>query len=307
MKKIEVYGLKICEDINSETDLPKLIVKEAERQAYGIKENDVIVITSKIVSKAEGRFYRLSDVHPSRKSYILSKIFKRDAREIELILHNSDGIEFIIPIEKLARKYGKLFRSYVSNEEVARSLLRKDPYIFMTSVGGMLLTDAGLDFSNSPSGNCTLPPKDPDESARKIRYSIRELTGKDVAVFITDTEWKLDKFGTVDIAIGSSGIDPISRKFGAKDLYGKPKFGGVDNLTDLLSASANLLFCQTDESIPIAILRGFEYERREKGIKDVTYLRKVPRRVLRMLILENIKFRLLCILFNLKPLRREGE
>ncbi|MEM3873115.1 MAG: coenzyme F420-0:L-glutamate ligase, partial [Nitrososphaeria archaeon] len=225
------------------------------------------------------------------------RIYKRDARVIELILRNSDGIDLIIPIYKLASSYGKLFKDYVKDEKEALELMRRDPYIFMSSVGGMLLTDAGLDFSNSPEGYCTLPPKDPDESARKIREEIKKLTGKEIAVVIADTEWKLDKFGSIDIAIGSSGIQPVLRNFGAKDLYGKPKFGGIDDLTDLLSASANLLFGQTDEAIPVVIVRGLKYERSERGVKDVTYPRKALREALKMLTWENIKFKLLSKLF----------
>lgn len=150
------------------------------------------------MSKAEGRFYRLDDVVPSRKAKILSRIYGKDAREIELILRNSDGIAFVVPIYKLAKAYGRLLRDYVENADAAHRLVKEDPYVFVAYVRGMLLTDAGLDFSNSPPGYCTLPPKDPDESARRIRESIRRLSGKDVAVVITDTEWKLDKFGTID-------------------------------------------------------------------------------------------------------------
>jgi len=142
-----------------------------------------------------------------------------------------------------------------------------------------------------------LIPKDPDESARRIRGDIRKLTGKETAVVITDTEWKLDKFGTVDIAIGCSGIQPISRNFGGKDLYGKPKFGGVDDLTDLVSASANLLFGQTDEATPIAIIRGLKYEKSEEGVIDVIYPREIFEKALRMLTWENIKFKLISKLF----------
>ncbi|MCF8885574.1 MAG: coenzyme F420-0:L-glutamate ligase [Nitrososphaerota archaeon] len=77
--KIELYGLRLPKDIDQGMDLPKLLVEEAEKQGYGIEENDVVIITSKIVSKAEGRFYRLKDVGPSRKAKILSRIYKKDA------------------------------------------------------------------------------------------------------------------------------------------------------------------------------------------------------------------------------------
>lgn len=185
-----------------------------------------------------------------------------------------------------------MFKDYAADER-ALDVIEKDPYIFMARVKGLLLTDAGLDFSNSPEGYCTLPPKNPDGSARRIRNGVRRITGKDVAVIITDTEWKLDKFGSMDIAIGSSGIQPISRNFGAKDLYGKPKFGGVDDFTDLLSASANLLFGQTDEAMPVVIIRGFKYEKSEKGIAEVVYPEKVLRKTLLLLAWENIKFKII--------------
>jgi len=296
VRKVEIYGLKMSEDINSETDLPKLIVEEAERQAYGIKEGDVIVITSKIVSKVEGRTRKLSDVKPSRRAYFLSRFYKTPPEVMELYLREGE-IKAVIPIEKLAKKYGHLFEEYTRNKEDAQKVIREHPYIFLIDVRNRLLTWGGIDFSNSPPGYCTLIPEDPDESARRIREKIRELTGKETAVVIADTEWKLDKFGTVDIAIGSSGIQPVSRNFGAKDLYGKPKFGGVDDLTDLVSASANLLFGQTDEAIPVVIIRGLKYERSEKGVANVTYPMKAFREALRMLAWENIKFKLLSKLF----------
>jgi coenzyme F420-0:L-glutamate ligase/coenzyme F420-1:gamma-L-glutamate ligase len=290
--KVEIYGLRVTEDVNSETNLPKLIVKEAEGQAYGIREGDVVVITSKIVSKVEGGVHKLSEVKPSRRAYLLSRFYKTPPEVMELYLRAGE-IRAVIPIEKLAKKYGHLFEEYARNKEDAHKAIREHPYIFLVRVGNRLLTWGGIDFSNSPPGYCTSIPQDPDESARRIREEIRKLTGKETAVVITDTEGKLDKFGTIDIAIGSSGIQPISRNFGAKDLYGTPKFGGIDDLTNLVSASASLLFGQTDEAIPIAIIRGLKYEKSEKGIKGLNYLRKTYRGALGILAWENIKFKLL--------------
>ncbi len=86
--RIELYGLKILQNIDSNAGLSKLIVEEVEKQAYGIRDGDVIVITSKIVSKVEGRIFKLSEVRPSRKAIILSRIYKRMLGEIELILRN---------------------------------------------------------------------------------------------------------------------------------------------------------------------------------------------------------------------------
>ncbi len=296
MEKIELYGLKITKDIDSKTNLPELIIEEAENQGYGIRENDVIVITSKIVSKAEGRMVKVEDIKPSRKARLFSKFFKKPPEVIELYVREGK-IVGVIPVEKLSKKYGHLFEEYAKDKKTAQEIIRKDPYIFIVNVKDQLLTEGGIDFSNSPPGYCTLLPIDPDESAKRIREEIRRLQGKEIAVVITDTELKFDKFGTQDIALGASGIRPISGKFGSEDLYGKPKFGGIDDLTNLVSASANLLFGQTNEAIPVVVIRGMEYEKSEKGIKDVLYPRKAFREVLRMLIWENIKFKLISKLF----------
>jgi coenzyme F420-0:L-glutamate ligase/coenzyme F420-1:gamma-L-glutamate ligase len=290
VKKIEIYGLKIRDEIKEGTDLASLIVEESKKSGIKIEENDVVVITSKIVSKAEGRYFDISKIKVSKKAHILSKLFGKNEKEVQLILQNSDKIEYVIPIWKLAQKFGH-FYDVAKDEKVAKELIKSDPYIFVCKVGNILLTDAGLDFSNSPKNYCTLPPKDADKSAKEIRERIKQLTGKDVAVIITDTEWKLDKFGTIDIAIGSSGIQPVSRNFGEKDLYGKPKFGGVDDLTDLLAASANLLFGQTGEGVPVVIIRGLRYEKSEKGVKDFAYPEKAFSEALRMALLDNIKFK----------------
>jgi coenzyme F420-0:L-glutamate ligase/coenzyme F420-1:gamma-L-glutamate ligase len=292
MSRIEVYGLRVAVDINTQTDLPRLIVEKAEKKGCGIVEGDVIVVTSKVVSKAEGRVHRLGDVRPSRRAYLLSRIYRTQPEAMELYLREGE-IRLVIPVEKLSRMYGHLYERYASSKEGAWEVIREHPYIFMIDVGGRLLSWGGIDFSNSPPGYCTSIPEDPDISARRIREGVRRLTGRDVAVVIADTEWKLDKFGTTDIAIGCSGIQPISRNFGGRDLYGKPKFGGVDNLADLASAAANLLIGQTDEATPIAIIRGLKYEKSEEGIRDVIYPREVFKKALRTIIWENIKFKII--------------
>ncbi|MEM4288735.1 MAG: coenzyme F420-0:L-glutamate ligase [Nitrososphaerota archaeon] len=292
MEKIEIFGLKITEDISPEIDLPELIVRAAKSQAGGIVDGDVVVITSKIVSKVEGQLHNLKNVKPSPKARRLSRIYKTPPEVMELYLRAGE-IRAVIPIKKLADKYRHLFEKYVADREAAQKVINEHQYLFLIDVDGRLLTWGGIDFSNSPPGYCTSIPKDPDKSARRIRARIRELTGMDVAVIISDTEWKLDKFGTIDIALGSSGIMPVSRKFAGKDLYGKPKFGGVDDLTDLSAAAANLVIGQTDEALPIAIIRGLKYERSEQGVRDAAYPTNELRKVAILLAREYFKFKLL--------------
>jgi F420-0:gamma-glutamyl ligase len=77
-------------------------------------------------------------------------------------------------------------------------------------------------------------------------------------VILADTE--MIPFGTMDFAIGSSGIEPVSRQFGQKDIFGKPKFGGIDLAAHELCSAFALVFGQTDAGIPVAVIRGCEYE-----------------------------------------------
>jgi len=276
MSKIEVYGIKIEGEIEPGTDIARTVVENAERYGYGISDSDIIVVTSKIVSKAEGRMYKLLDVKPSRKASRLSKHYGIQPETMELHL-KAGKIMAVIPVERLSRKYGLLFEEYARDKIAAQCLLKENPYLFLTDVNGQLLTDGGIDFSNCPPGFCTLLPEDPDGSARNIKEGIRELAKKNVAVVIADSDFRPDKFGTTDIAIGSAGIQPVTKRFADQDLYGKPKFGGIDDLTNLVSASANLVIGQTTEATPLAIVRGFRYEESDKGVSDVVHSMKSQR------------------------------
>lgn len=290
MGKVELYGLKITEEIDPVTDIAALAVEAARGHGCRIERGDVVVLTSKIVSKAEGRMVKIDEIRPSRKARTIGRYFKKPPEVIELYLREGE-IVCVIPLRKIARGLDNLFERFNKDREAEREVIGKDPYIFIVSVGGMLLTGGGLDFSNCPPGYCTLLPRDPDASARGIREGIRDLVGGDVAVVLTDTEIKYDKFGTQDIAVGSSGIRPVSGDFGGKDLYGKPKVGGIDNLTDLVSAAANLLFGQTSQSVPVVIIRGLEYESSEAGVKDTLYSGAQIKRAMRQCLWENLKYR----------------
>jgi len=299
LKKLEVYGLEIKDEIKKGTDLAKLIIDESRKQGCELKNGDIVVVTSKVVSKAAGKMYNLRDVRPSKKAKLLSKFFKgEDPRVMELIMRSGE-IEYVIPIKELLGSFMEFFEKYSANKGQIRAVLGEVPFFFMTKRGGLILTDAGLDFSNSPKDHCTLPPEDPDKEALNIRMRIKELSGIDVAVVISDTEWKMDKLGSMDVAIGCSGITPISKKFAGRDRYGKPKFGGLDCIADLLAATANLLMGQTDESIPVVIIRGLKYERSDVGIKELAYQGDLLKKAIKLVIWETIKLKILLNLASL--------
>ena len=261
MKKIEILGLGSVPDIKPGDKLGEIIVGCAKDEAGGVEERDIIVVTSKIVSKAENRIASLSEVKPGNKAMRLCRRTGKEASKLQLLVDNNHEIIAVIPLNGLAEEY--IMKSTARPDE-ARQLLAKEACILVTkdSEGRLHTYDGGIDSSNHPDDIVSLPPSDPDRSAREIRQEIKRLTGKEVAVLIADTE--IVPFGSIDLATGCSGIEPITKRFGEPDRFGKPKFGGMDIIAHELTAATALLFGQTDEWIPVAIIRGLDYSPSDK-------------------------------------------
>lgn len=195
---------------------------------------------------------------------------------VELCLKTSKRVFACIPVYEFLSK-PEVLRIITEDKEGALGVLKEDRAMLVVEmVDGRLASDSGIDLSNLPAGIAAYPPPNPDEEAHELKERIRELTGADVAVIVTDTEFSLTRFGSMDIAIGCSGIRPVESKFGSKDLYWKEKFGGVDIIADELAAAAALLMRQTDEGIPVVLIRGVRYQKEEMGISETN----IPRNVL---------------------------
>ncbi|WP_187433070.1 coenzyme F420-0:L-glutamate ligase [Natronococcus pandeyae] len=235
-------------------DLVELIL-ESTSDSLGLQDDDVLVVSSKVVSLAEERIVDLEGVPVSERAERIADVTGIDPREVELILRESTVLG-VIPVAEIAP--GRL-ESYAVSSEAAAEALESLPSLLVTNWNGRLCTNAGIDLSNSPAETATLLPADPNESARQLREEIRERSGTDVAVVIADTEVS-HRGGSVDIAIGCAGIDPVDSSFGATDLFGNPKVGGVDLIADELAAGAALLSGQAAERTPVVVVRGLEYE-----------------------------------------------
>lgn len=263
--KIEMFGLRLPL-IKQGDDVVRLIIEEAQREIGGIQERDIVIITSKILSKALGFLIELDKLKPSTKALRIAKVTGSDPKLIQAVLDNSDAVLFIMPVYKLAKRATSL-EKVSKNQEKAWEALRRTSCELITVREGLLSGNAGLDTSNHPEGIASVPPTNLDEIARKFRSQIAALTGHEVAVIITDTEW-LSPMGTLDCAKGSSGIQINARKLGNPDLYGKPKYGGWDSIVDEIAAASALLVGQTSEGIPVVIMRGFKYDRSDEGVSD---------------------------------------
>lgn len=257
MKKVELIGLQTIPEIQTGDNLAQIICDCAKNENVGINEKDIIVLTSKIVSKALGLTRKKSDVKPTPKALAISKKTGKDPVWVQMIFDAGHQILAIMPLKGAIKQH--IMRASKDGESADELIEHEQAICITRSRDGRIHTcDAGIDGSNHPPGVASLLPEKPDDEARKIREQIQKLSGKQVAVILADTE--MIPFGTMDFAVGSSGIEPVSKMFGDKDLFGKPKFGGIDLVVFELTSASALLFGQTGAGIPAAVIRGYEYE-----------------------------------------------
>ena len=236
-RMIQIIGLKDLPIIKQKDDIAKLICDAATRQGIPIKEGDIIVITHIIVSRAEGNTVNLDDIAPSDFAKNFAQQFDKDPALIETILRESRGI--------VRMGHGHLITE---------------------TRHGFICANAGVDQSNVPGErNVALLPKNPDHSARRIRRKIRSLTGKNVAVIISDTHGRPLREGEINVAIGVAGINPIRDRRGEVDLFGRILKVKRTAIADELASAAELVIGQADEGIPVAIIRGYPYPKSEKA------------------------------------------
>ena len=229
--EIRVVGLAGMPEVSAGDDLARLIAEASERQNTPIEHGDILVVTQKIVSKAEGRIIRLEDVEPSSAAIRLSEGHHRDPRHTEIILRES-----------------------------ARIVRMDKGNIISETHHGFKCANAGVDASNVPGdGAVALLPVDPDASAERIREGIKGRLGVDVAVIVSDTFGRPWREGAVNVAIGVAGMDPFVDYMGKPDAYGRIMRTTLIAAADELAATAELVTGKVG-SVPVALIRGYPYQ-----------------------------------------------
>ena len=241
---ITVIALTGIPEVKAGDDVGRLIV-EAARAGPGIAAGDVLVVTQKIVSKAEGRVVPLSGVTPSTEAEDLASATEKDPRLVELILRESRGI-----------------------------VRQRGPVLITETRHGFICANAGIDSSNvGPEGTVCLLPEDPDQSAREIRETISAETGAAVAVIISDTFGRPWREGHTNVAIGVAGMLPFVDYVGQTDSFGYQLRVSTLCVADELAAAAELVQNKLD-GVPVAIVRGFDYPRGEGSARDIVRARE---------------------------------
>jgi coenzyme F420-0:L-glutamate ligase/coenzyme F420-1:gamma-L-glutamate ligase len=187
----------------------------------------VVVVAQKIVSKAEGRVVRLAEIEPSARAKEIAG--EEDPRRIEVILR-----------------------------EAARVVRVRPPLVIAETRHGFICASAGVDASNAPEPDTVvLLPEDPDVSAARIRDRLEELTGRNVAVLITDSFGRPWRQGTIDVALGAAGLEVIRDLRGTRDRVGYELHATMIAVADEIASAAELVMGKT-AGVPAAVVRGLE-------------------------------------------------
>ena len=220
MSGVEVIPVRGLPEIAAGDDLAAMIAGHS-----ALEHGDVVVVAQKAVSKAEGRVVVLDDVEASSRAEELAG--DHDPRKLEVVLR-----------------------------EAVRIVRSRPPLVIAETSHGFVCASAGVDESNAPeSGALVLLPTDPDASARRIRDRLRELTGKDAGVIVSDSFGRPFRLGTTDVAIGAAGVETL------RDLRGKRDRNGYELRTtqiavaDEIAAAADLVRGKT-EGVAAVIVRG---------------------------------------------------
>lgn len=237
--RIEVIGVTGLPEIKPGDPLGKMIVDAAQSQDTPLEPEDILVVTQKIVSKAEGRIVDLRTVEPSRFAVQLAEDSNKDPRLVELVLRES------------------------------RSIVRMDlsrGIIITETKHGFVCANAGIDTSNVPGESIvTLLPEYPDKSAQRIRQEIKQaLGGTTVSIIISDTFGRAWREGHANFAIGVAGIEPLKDYKGTLDANGQLLRVTNIAIADELASTAELATAKSI-NVPVAIIRGYDYASSNEG------------------------------------------
>ena len=229
--------------IAADDDLAAIILKAAAADGLEFTDGDVLVVAQKIISKAEGRLTRLSDVEPGEAALALADETEKDPRLVQLIL-----------------------------DESATVLRHKPGVIIVRHKLGHVGANAGIDQSNiahDEGDAALLLPRDPDASAARLFDTLKEMTGKHVGVIIADSMNRPWRMGTVGGAIGCAGVQVLDDLRGAKDMFGRELKVAMVNRADSIAAMASLVMGETTERTPVALVRGLPVATVSGSARDI--------------------------------------
>ncbi|MBM3222684.1 MAG: coenzyme F420-0:L-glutamate ligase [Candidatus Tectomicrobia bacterium] len=238
--EVRVIGLPGIPIVTPGMHVASLIAQAAAAAAFPLQEGDIVVVTQKIVSKAEGWLIVLNTVTPSPFAARYAQQWDKDPRHVEVVLQQS------------------------------RRIVKMDRGVLIAETHhGFICANAGVDQSNMEGEEvvAVLPP-DPDASARTIRQGLRDHCGVDVAVIISDTFGRPWRDGLVNVAIGLAGMEAVKDYTGQLDAQGYELRVTSLAIADELASTAELVMNKLD-NVPVAVIRGYDYPRGEGSLAQL--------------------------------------
>ena len=241
MGALAAFAVPGLPEIGRGDDLAALIAAAAP----SLEDADIVVIAHKVVSKAQGRVRRLSEIDPSERARELASEHAKDPRHIQAIL-----------------------------DEAAELVRAARGVLIVRTHDGFVCANAGIDESNAPAeGTVVLLPLDPDGAARELRARLRELTGRHPAVLITDSFGRAWRHGQLDVALGAAGLEPLDDWRGRLDRRGRELHASMIAVADAVAAAADLARAKASGE-PVVIVRGLGgHVRADDGPGAVALLR----------------------------------
>ncbi|MEJ2411030.1 MAG: coenzyme F420-0:L-glutamate ligase [Novosphingobium sp.] len=228
---IQFLPLKGIPEITPGSDLAGALLAALDRDGLVLQPGDILVVTQKIVSKAEGRFVNLADIHPGQHARQLAEMTKKDPRLVELVLSESSAV------------------------------VRSVPHVLITRHRlGHVMANAGIDQSNIGPGGAErvlLLPVDPDRSAERLASEIEARRAIRLPVVISDSFGRPWRQGVVGVALGVAGLPALADQRGGVDRDGRRLEVTQVALGDIIASAAGLVSGEGAESIPAVLLRGF--------------------------------------------------
>jgi coenzyme F420-0:L-glutamate ligase/coenzyme F420-1:gamma-L-glutamate ligase len=246
MSSLVITQLRNIPLIHDGDHLSEILYQSLLSQGISLENGDILGVTSKIVSKAEGRWVKLSTIKPSKRAQELSGQVDRDARLVELILSESNAV------------------------------IRSTKQAFIVEhKRGFICANAGIDHSNVREESegeedwYLLLPKDPDKSARNLSSDLEKYSKLQVGVIIIDSHGRPWRRGTVGTVIGTSLVPALVDLRGKEDIFGYKLRITMVAAADELAAGASLMMGQAAERIPAVHIRGFPYPFTDSSVNDV--------------------------------------
>ena len=244
MPSLQLFALCDFPLVKPGDDLAVQISESLIQNQLTLHNGDIVVLAQKIVSKAENRYRALKDVTPREEAKKLAQETGKDPRAVELVLQESNRV--------LRHRYGSIV--------VEHKL-------------GYVHANAGIDQSNLPnnadSETALLLPENPDASAATLRQALQEKHQVNIGLVINDSFGRAWRLGTVGIAIGVAGFDPLLDLRGQPDLYGRKLEITQVGLGDEIAAAASLLMGQASEGAPVVIVRGLQLPTTTGTVQDL--------------------------------------